>query len=56
MKHLIIQEENEFPNWLTISDKLFSEGKLSKVRNPSNAQITNQFPPIKWTKSERKLK
>ena len=30
----------ECPNWTTISDKLFSEGKLSKVRNPSNAQLT----------------
>lgn len=39
-----------------LSDKLFSQGELSKVRNPSNAQITNQFPPIQWTKSERKLK
>ena len=51
-----VQEENECPNWTTISDKLYSEGKLSKVRNPSNAQITNQFPPIQWTKSERRLK
>ncbi len=54
--HYWVQEENECPNWTTISDKLYSEGKLSKVRNPSNAQITNQFPPIQWTKSERRLK
>ena len=54
--HHWVQEDNECPNWTTVSDKLFSEGKLSKVRNPSNAQITNQFPPIKWTKSERRLK
>ena len=54
--HHWFQEENECPNWTTISDKLYSEGKLSKVRNPSNAQITNQFPPIRWTKSERRLK
>jgi heme-degrading monooxygenase HmoA len=54
--HHWFQEENECPNWTTISDKLYSEGKLSKVRNPSNAQITNQFPPIQWTKFERKLK
>ncbi len=38
--HHWVQEENECPNWTTISDKLFSEGKLSKVRNPSNAQLT----------------
>ena len=54
--HHWFQEESECPNWTTISDKLYSEGKLSKVRNPSNAQITNQFPPIQWTKSERRLK
>jgi len=54
--HHWFQEESECPNWTTISDKLYSEGKLSKVRNPSNAQITNQFPPIRWTKSERRLK
>lgn len=54
--HHWFQEENECPNWTTISDKLYSEGKLSKVRNPSNAQITNQFPPIQRTKSERRLK
>jgi hypothetical protein len=33
-----------------------SQGKLSKVRNPSKAQVENQFPPIKWTKTERRLK
>ena len=54
--HHWVQEENECQNWTSISDKLYSEGKLSKVRNPSNAQITNQFPPIQWTKFERKLK
>ena len=54
--HHWVQEENECPNWTTILDKLYSEGKLSKVRNPSNAQITNQFPTIQWTKSERRLK
>jgi heme-degrading monooxygenase HmoA len=54
--HHWVQEENECPNWTTILDKLYSEGKLSKVRNPSYEQITNQFPPIQWTKSERRLK
>ena len=54
--HHWVQEDNEFPSWNTISEKLFTEGKLSKVRNPSNAQINNQFPSIKWTKTERRLK
>jgi hypothetical protein len=51
-----MQEDSEFPTWDTISEKLFTEGKISKVRNPSVAQATNQFPSIKWTKTERKLK
>lgn len=54
--HHWTQEDIEFPSWDTISKKLFSEGRLSKVRNPSNAQIENRFPPIKWTKTERRLK
>jgi heme-degrading monooxygenase HmoA len=54
--HHWVQEETEFPTWDNISEKLFSEGRLSKVRNPSKAQVENQFPPIKWTKTERRLK
>ncbi len=54
--HHWIQEDDEFPSWDIVSKKLYSEGKLSKVRNPSKAQIENQFPPIKWTKTERRLK
>ena len=54
--HHWVQEHDEFPSWSTISEKLFSEGRLSKVRNPSKAQVKNQFPSIKWTKTERKLK
>lgn len=54
--HHWIQEDNEVPTWATIAEKLFTEGKLSKVRNPSKAQAANKFPPIKWTKTERILK
>jgi len=50
------QDSAEFPDWQTISGRLFGEGRLTKVRNPSAAQIANQFPAIKWTKTERKLK
>ena len=54
--HHWIQEENEYPDWKTIAEKLFTEGRLSKVRNPSKAQTENRFPTIKWLKTERKLK
>ncbi len=50
------QDGDELPSWGSISERLFSEGKLSKVRYPSNAQASNQFPPVKWTRTERKLK
>ncbi len=54
--HHWIQDESNLPNWNVVAEKLFAEGKLSKVRNPSKAQIENKFPAIKWTKTERKLK
>ena len=54
--HHWIQEEHEIPAWNTIAEKLFSEGKLSKVRTPSEAQAANRFPAIQWTKTERRLK
>lgn len=54
--HHWVQEGNQFQDWSTISEKLFSEGKLSKVRNPSDAQISNRFPKLKWTIIERRLK
>jgi hypothetical protein len=54
--HHWIQETNELPSWNTIAERVYSEGKLSKVRNPSTAQAANRFPPVKWTKTERTLK
>lgn len=54
--HHWVQEDNEIPIWDTVAEKLYTEGKLSKVRHPSKAQIANHFPPIKWTKTERRLK
>lgn len=54
--HHWTQDDTEFPSWQTISEKLYAEGRLSKVRYPSKAQTENRFPPIKWTKIERVLK
>lgn len=54
--HHWIQDGLEYPDWQSVAQKLFTEGKLSKVRNPSSAQMNNHFPSIKWTKTERKLK
>lgn len=51
-----LQDEPFLPNWHTASLKLIQEGKITKVRNPSAKQLSNQFPPIKWTKLERVFK
>ncbi len=54
--HHWMQDGMEFPDWQIAAEKLFTEGKLSKVRKLSKAQAANEFPSIKWTKSERVLK
>lgn len=54
--HHWMQEESECPAWTTATERLFTEGKLSKVKKPSKAQLSNQFPVIKWSKTERILK
>ena len=54
--HHWIQDNDQLPDWKLASEKLFKEGKLSKVRNPSKAQTLQQFPPIRWTKLNRALK
>jgi len=51
-----VQEEKILPDWKTVYDKMITEGKITKVKFPSANQINKEYPPIKWTKSERKLK
>lgn len=50
------QADNILPEWIKASERLLNEGKLTKVRKPSSNQITNKFPPVKWTKLERSFK
>jgi hypothetical protein len=50
------QQEAVLPPWSVASQKLFQEGKLTKVRKPSAHQLNQTFPSIKWTKLERTLK
>jgi heme-degrading monooxygenase HmoA len=54
--HHWMQDDIEFPNWDAVSEKLYSQGRLTKVKHPSKAQIENKFSPIRWTKTERILK
>jgi heme-degrading monooxygenase HmoA len=51
-----IQEEKILPEWKHVSEQLIKGGKITKVRNPSKNQENNTFPPIKWTRLERRLK
>ena len=48
-----LQEDKEFPEWSFIYDKMIAEGKVSKVRNPSEKHVSKSFPPIKWKKTGR---
>ena len=50
------QPDDEFPEWNVASERLISEGKLAKVRNPTPRQLANRFPPIKWMKLQRVFK
>ncbi|HEY0434778.1 MAG TPA: DUF3291 domain-containing protein [Chitinophagaceae bacterium] len=50
------QEGGEFPGWLDASKRLLAEGRLTKVRHPSARQQEGLFPPLKWTKFERRFK
>ena len=51
-----IQAENELPGWKSIHDKMLKNGISTKVRNPSEIQLSKKYPEIKWTKLERKFK
>ena len=50
------QEQNTLPGWIEASGRLITEGKLTKVRHPTQRHLSNNFPPIKWTKLERIIK
>lgn len=50
------QQDPDFPDWNVASGRLISEGKLTKVRNPSPRHLANHFPPIRWTRLERVFK
>jgi hypothetical protein len=51
-----LQEENILPDWKVVEEKMLTEARLTKVRNPSKDQIAKNYPGIKWTKLQRDLK
>lgn len=47
------QEDEKLPDWETLHKMIVAEGKLTKVRKPSQQQLAKDYPPVKWKKSER---
>ncbi len=50
------QESSELPSWQEAYRHILKEGKPSKVKYPSAAQLTNQIPVPKPSRIERTLK
>ena len=46
------QESPELPSWAEAHRKMVTEGKLSKVKNPSAAQAAKEFPEPRHVGSE----
>jgi len=51
-----LQEDTTMPAWPQLHHKMITEGKITKVRYPSPQQPGMNYPPIKWTKTERVIK
>lgn len=49
-------EDQHLPDWQTASQKLITEGRMTKVRFPSANQLTGKFPDLQWTKTSRNIK
>ena len=50
-----LQEEPILPGWDIVYEHIIKEGIISKLRNPSEHHPVKSFPPVKWTKVERKF-
>ena len=49
------QEDKTLPDWEKAYDIMMLDGKATKVRHPSENQLTKSYPRIKWTKTGRPL-
>jgi hypothetical protein len=50
------QEENKFPGWLEAHRRMQTDGRASKVRNPSADHLAFSFPSPRWpSKTEQTL-
>jgi hypothetical protein len=50
------QESSVLPNWQEIHRRMVSEGKVSKVNNPSSRHTTKQFPEPKVGRLSREIR
>ena len=51
-----VQEDATLPSWPAVHEKMLTEGKISKVRNPTERHLVKDFPPPQRTKTERPFK
>jgi heme-degrading monooxygenase HmoA len=50
------QEERSLAPWPELYARMQSDGKLTKVRQPSPQQLSRAYPPIQWTRLGRTFK
>lgn len=50
------QDDANLEDWNAIHSKMISEGKITKVKQPSEQQLSKNYPAPAWTKSERVFK
>ena len=51
-----LQDDAAIPGWETAYQKLMAEGKLTKVKFPSQKQLDWSYPAPHWKKTERIFK
>jgi hypothetical protein len=49
------QETSELPDWLEVHRRVVKEGRPSKVNHPSAAQLANDIPAPRPSRTERRL-
>jgi len=50
------QEDEVIPEWNILYGRLLKEGRLTKIKRPSEQQEGMNYPPPFWTKTERSFK
>ena len=50
-----MQETDTIPDWEFMYQKLINEGKVTKVKHPTERQAEKLYPPPAWRKSARNI-